>query len=132
MNRLEVVYPSLRGYADEPTTATVKVVSFARGARLRRAATALAVSWLLAAATMLIPVAHLFLVPGLLVAGIVLFVKRSRARQVVQSATGTCPDCGAEQTLDLSGRWTLPQELACRECQRRLVLNAGGSEAPGH
>lgn len=112
----------LSGYHDPPARAIVSVRHFQRGARAKRALEAVGLCWGAAVLAVFIPVAHLILVPGLIFAGVLLGISRFRSETVVTSARGTCPDCGAEQDLDVSGRWRVPQSVTCRRCQRGLVL----------
>ena len=114
----------LKGYADAPSTASVEVLRLDGADRVRRSLKHLGICWGAAIVSVFIPVAHLFLVPGLFVAGIVLLVRDLRIGQLVRRARGTCPDCGTEQTLDLSGRWRGGAEIACRNCHRMLRLTS--------
>ncbi len=55
-------------------------------------------------------------------------VRDLKTDQLVAQARGACPDCGAEQVLDLAGRWRGRAEVACRDCHRMLRVepeNAG-------
>ena len=113
---------NLKGYADEPSTASVEVLRLDGPDRVRRSFKHLGMCWGAAVVSIFIPVAHLFLVPGLLIAGIVLLVRDLRIGELVRQARGTCPDCGTEQTLDLTGRWRGGAEIACRHCHRMLRL----------
>ena len=116
----------LAGYGQGMGEATVQLVWFNRPARLRRAVLALAFVWAAALVALLIPVAHFLLVPGLLMLGVYLFVSRYRTSQTVTAARGVCPDCGAEQDLDISGQWCPPHRVTCEGCQRSLVLQTQG------
>lgn len=115
---------SLRGYASVPAAATVSLHEYDRPARWRRAIAGLGVWWAGALVAVFIPVAHLLLVPGGLIAGVIVGASRLKTHMVVTEAHGTCPDCGAEQDLDLPTRWRLPQPVTCHHCQRGLTLEA--------
>jgi hypothetical protein len=110
----------LRGYSERPASATVLVLRLDTADRTRRALRHLALCWGGAVVSVFIPVAHLFLVPGFFLAGIVLPVRDLRTPELVREARGTCPDCGKGQTLDLAGRWKGGGEVACRYCHRML------------
>jgi len=114
----------LSGYGATRTTAVVRVVTYQRPARIRRAAAALAVAWAAALVSVFIPLAHFVLVPGFLVAGLVAFRARLGAQDVAIDGRGTCPDCGQEQALDVKGRWQVPRAVTCRACQRGLTIGA--------
>ncbi len=112
----------LQGYSDTLASAEVDVVTYSAGERVLRAFGGLGMGWGAGIVCAFIPVAHFFLVPAAFVVGIVLFILRLRVHRRAVEAHGTCPDCGTEQQLDMSGRWRLPQDLECRSCHRGLVL----------
>jgi hypothetical protein len=114
----------LKGFAVQPTRGTVTVISYDREARIRRAFKALGTWWGCALGSVFIPVAHFGLVPGFFIFGIIQFFQRLGTRELGMDAAGTCPDCGAEQELDLPPRWRAPQQVTCKQCQRGLTLTA--------
>jgi len=114
----------LTGYSGEERDARLEIRAFDRAARLRRAVGGLAAWWTVAIACAFIPVAHFALVPGFLLFGLFTFVQRLRTATVVVAARGSCPDCDAEQDLDLLGPWREGRDLACRACHRSLRLTA--------
>ena len=110
----------LTGYSDASTSGSAKVLSFNKGERWGRALKGLGLGWMVAAATVFIPVAHFLLVPGFFSYGIFIFVSRMRTAEITASVQGACPDCTAEQDFEAGGRWVLPRSFACRECGRTL------------
>ena len=112
----------LTGYGPEPSSARVTLHRFDRAERLRRAAKGAGAAWGAALASVFIPVAHFILVPAFAALGLYLAWSRARAEVVVAQARGACPDCGAEQDLDVHGRWSVPHRVACRACRRALTL----------
>lgn len=115
----------IKGYAPEPGSGSAEVLSFNRGERAQRALKGLGLSWLVAAGTFFIPVAHLLLVPAFFLFGIYVFVSRMRAEEVATRVIGSCPDCGAAQEFDTGGKWRLPRSLSCGECARTLRAVSG-------
>jgi len=113
----------LTGYSDRTTDASIRIRSFDRAERLRRAATGLAIWWGAAIASVFIPVAHFFLVPGFFLFGLFAAARRLRTPDIIAAAHGTCPDCGAEQDLDILGPWSESRDVTCRECHRSLRLS---------
>jgi hypothetical protein len=113
----------LAGYHPDPTDAVLEVDELSTGRRASRALRGFGL-WLGAAVVCLaIPVAHFVLVPGCLVGAVIVLVSRLRARALVVSAHGVCPDCGAEQELDVLGPWRGDvRPIACRSCHRGLEL----------
>jgi hypothetical protein len=112
----------LWGFASTPGTAELRVALFDRAGRWRRAIKGLAAWWGMAVVGLFVPVAHFFLVPGFLLAGLIVFWRRRSMAEVIVAGQGRCPDCGADQTLDLPSRWAPDLALDCRECHRRLRL----------
>lgn len=112
----------LTGFAPTSTRGAVTVISYDRQSRRGRALKALGTFWGCALGSVFIPVAHFLLVPGFFIFGIVQFFQRLGTRELGVGAHGTCPDCGAEQTLDLPPRWKAPQQVTCKTCQRGLTL----------
>lgn len=112
----------LAGYAPERGTAVVDIESLSPEQRMGRAFKG-AGMWLLAGVvSVFIPIAHFVLVPLCLVGAFVMGFVRFTQKALVTRAHGRCPDCGAEQDLDLIGPWRGPSDLVCRGCQRPLRM----------
>lgn len=101
----------LNGYHGQPTPGRVTIHVFDGAARLKRALGALGKWWGIAAVSVFIPVAHFILVPSFLAYGGWRFFQRLGTAELATDARGTCPDCGAEQALDLAPRWRAPQPV---------------------
>jgi hypothetical protein len=112
----------LNGFTQPPGHGRVTVITFDRPARWRRALKALSKWWGIALLSVFIPVAHFVLVPSFILFGLYQFSQRLGAVQVPADAHGKCPDCGAEQPLELASRWEVPQLVTCRQCHRGLRL----------
>lgn len=99
--------------------------------RIVRAATMWIGCWMLAplAFVTLIPVAHLALTVGLLIAGPVIAVSRYRTTFYANSAEGACPSCGHEIKLALSLAQQPPLYTYCPVCRVpvHIVPEAGGA-----
>jgi len=121
----------LRGYSPQEADAVVVLDPLVPGRRLGRAVAGFGICFGAAILAVLIPVAHFVLVPGLLAAAFVVFAVRLSVATLVVSAHGTCPDCGADQDLDLLGPWKGFREVTCRACHRPLQLRpAEGPSTP--
>ncbi len=114
----------LMGYSDQATAGVVDVRSFDRAERLVRASKGLALAWVGAFVGFFIPVAHFLLVPGFVIGGMVLFRSRLGSREIADSMTGSCPDCGLEQDFGSAGRWEPPHAVTCHGCHRSLTARA--------
>jgi hypothetical protein len=114
----------IMGYADAPAHGLAEVFSFNKEERWGRALKGLGLSWLVAAGTAFIPVAHFLLVPGFFFFGMHVFASRVRTKEVTARIHGICPDCEVEQEFEAGGKWTLPRSLACGECGRTLRAHA--------
>ena len=111
----------LTGYGENTTPGTAAIKTFRGAERLARAGKGMAIAWGAAAASIFIPVAHFLLVPGFALAGVVVFLRRTRTRETTDAIHGTCPDCGHEQGFHSTGVWRLPQHLTCQDCGRLLT-----------
>ncbi|PYO69164.1 MAG: hypothetical protein DMD69_03815 [Gemmatimonadetes bacterium] len=112
----------LTGYHGVPTHGSVTIQAFDREQRWRRALAGLDKWWGIALLSVFIPVAHFLLVPSFFVYGLGQFFQRLGTAEVAAAPRGTCPDCGAEQVLELAPRWRAPQPVTCRHCGRGLRL----------
>jgi hypothetical protein len=113
---------SLSGFSGRITQGTCVVVSFDQPARRRRAWRALGKAWGAAAICVFIPVAHLLLVPALALFGVQQFFEKAKTAELARDARGTCPDCGAEQKLELGRLRRVPLQVTCGTCQRGLTV----------
>jgi hypothetical protein len=112
----------LTGYHGQPTPGSVTIHTFDREQRVRRALAGLGRWWGVALLSVFIPVAHFVLVPSFLIYGVWQSVQRLGTVELATDARGRCPDCGAEQALELAPRWRAPQPVTCRQCHRGLRL----------
>src|SRR5207253_766940 len=85
--------------------------------------------WAVALFSVFIPVAHFVLVPSFLAYGAWQFFQRLGTVELATEARGTCPDCGAEQALELAPRWRAPQPVTCRQCHRARRAGSRASQA---
>jgi hypothetical protein len=115
---------SIAVFGGAPTPATAKVLRQSASERMTRVLSALGVCWGLAIVAVFMPVAHFFLVPSLLVTGLVLAVLRGREDVRLLGVHGRCPRCGVEQDFPGSGRFQGEQALDCARCHNRLTLTA--------
>jgi hypothetical protein len=123
--RDEIEVPALLEYFDHVSTpATARVVSYSDARRVYRAVTAGFTCWGLAALTILVPVAHFFLVPFFFFAGPVMVFMRLGEGVSLRGAHGKCPACGREQDFTESGRLRERHPVRCEECGRQLELVA--------
>ncbi|HEV2750720.1 MAG TPA: hypothetical protein VGV12_09390 [Gemmatimonadales bacterium] len=113
----------LSGYHGSPTSGSVTIHTFEREQRVQRAFAGLGKWWAVALFSVFIPVAHFVLVPSFLAYGAWQFFQRLGTVELATDARGTCPDCGAEQPLELAPRWRAPQPVTCQHCHRGLRLS---------
>ncbi len=122
----QTVTAMLRGFGAPATAATLVVERLTVRQRVLRAASVFGLGLAAAAIALPIPLVHFVLVPGSLLAGIVLGAVRLTQREIVQSAEGACPFCGTSQRLGLAGRkFQLPRRVHCTTCGRELDLGTG-------
>lgn len=102
----------------------MKVACYDVRQKRARAFKSLLLLWLLAGISVVVPVAHFFLVPAFLAAGIFVAVRRWRTTEEGLQAAGTCPSCSKPITISLDGGAELPQWHDCPACGEPLMLLA--------
>ena len=90
--------------------------------RKMRAAKTWALMWLFAVLSLPIIIAHFILVPGFLIAGPVLAVRRYRVMEVPDHVSGNCPAGKEEFSLQLETSDRLPMWTHCPVCKASLQL----------
>jgi len=117
----------LRGVGAAARTAEVDVRVLGARDRLKRAGVALMAGVGGAVIAIPIPIVHLILVPGSLVAGIAFALRRLGQGEPFRGARGRCPFCGVEQQFTLVGPFRLPKRVYCSSCHQELYLDNGES-----
>ena len=123
------VHGSLTAFGATPTPATLTLLQLTAGQRVARAVAALAACCVAAILAVFIPVAHFILVPGLLIAGLVLAFMRFRERQRFLRIHGVCPRCGLEQDFVPDGSTGGQPAAACPTCFNRFAISLGAEDA---
>lgn len=99
----------------------IRIQSWDRKERTRRALKFWLYCWALAFLSVAIPVAHFFLVPGLLLAGPAGAWVVSTQGSAILGGESICPDCEAFLPLaPASDSW--PIKDLCAQCQRRMTI----------
>jgi len=122
---------TLQAFGAPPSRATAVLVTQNPGQRLVRALAVLAGCWIAAIASVFIPLAHFFLVPGFAVLGVVLAVVRGRERERLLGLHGVCPRCRREQDFGRGGRQGGQTWVTCPGCFTRLLVTIEPRESPG-
>jgi hypothetical protein len=122
---------TLEAFGAPVTRATAVLVSQNPGQRLVRAIAILVGCWAAAIASVFIPVAHFFLVPGFVVLGVALAVYRGRERERLLGVHGVCPRCGREQELGRGERQGGQTWVTCPACFTRLLVTIGARGPSG-
>ena len=114
----------LKSQAGVTGQAEMTLRAYSNGERKKRAILILLACWAGAAASIPILIAHFVLIPGFLIGGIVLFVKRWKTAEEAESVSGTCPNCHNDITINLEKKGDLPQWQYCPVCNDSLELDA--------
>jgi len=104
------------------TEGTMYYTVYSPADRTKRAVTALVGCWIIAVISIPIPVAHLALVPGFLIAGPVLAYFRLKMEESKEKVRGICPRHDGEVTIKLENTDTLPKYTYCPECDGAIQL----------
>jgi hypothetical protein len=119
----------LKSQAGDTSQAEMTLQAYSNAERKKRAILILLACWTGAAASIPILIAHFILIPGFLIAGIVLFWKRWKTEEEAESVSGVCPACHNEITINLEKKGELPQWQYCPSCNDSLELDALPEEA---
>lgn len=84
---------------------------------------------LLAAVSVLLPIAHFVLVPGFLLAAPIFATRRLRERASIIALTGTCPRCDAPRTFEAKGRFGGSMRTTCATCSFAIDVETVESAA---
>lgn len=114
----------LSGFGTSPSRAEIEVGSLSSGERFRRAAIAPVIGLGVSLAVLPIPIVHFAVPPVALVTGVVMGIRRALQSEIITSATGSCPFCGATQTLGLNGTpYRMPRDLKCHSCLKPFTID---------
>ena len=105
----------IRDSAREPVVTQLELTDLALGKRVGRALSRLALLWVLAVCSVLVPLLHFVLVPGFFISGLVLAVLAFRDTVVLVSPRLVCPKCGLETDVE-AGSTGWPLSLQCTHC----------------
>lgn len=114
----------LQPNAGQSTAGTLYVANFDNRERLSRAAKACGFCWLFALLSVPIVIAHWVLVPGFLLAGPIIAIRRYKIASAVERAEGTCPLCNVTVTVPMEAEDTLPKRTYCPKCNGPIQLLA--------
>ena len=117
-----VTRPILIKSGDIETNGLLHLQSFDAKERKIRAAKIWGLMWLFAVLSVPLIIAHFVLVPGFLIAGPVMAMKRYKLTEIPDHVTGPCPGKDHEFTLKLEVSDRLPMWSHCPECQASLHL----------
>ncbi len=100
----------------------LKVLAFDNRERMNRALKLGGIFWGLAAVSVMIPIAHWVLVPGLLLAGPLAAWFKYRQQYETVSAQGVCPLCDTPVVIPMEAADRLPKWVYCPKCNGSLHL----------
>lgn len=98
------------------------VALFDQAARNLRALKILGLLWGLAIVSIFIIILHWVLVPGFLIAGPIMAIRKRKVAIEIEKAGGICPACSEEITLQMEADDTLPKSTYCPKCNHPLQL----------
>ena len=110
---------------DGPSTAGVLyVANFDNQERLKRAAIMWGSCWLFAVLSVPVIIAHWILVPGFLLAGPIMGLRRYKVVSAIERVDGICPVCKASVIVPMEADDTLPKRTYCPKCSGPIQLLA--------
>lgn len=117
-----VTRPILVKSGDIVNDGVLHLQAFDDGERKIRAAKIWGMMWLFAVLSLPIIIAHFVLVPGFLIAGPVMAIKRYRVTEVPDHVSGNCPAGKEDFTIPLEASDHLPMWSHCPTCNASLQL----------
>lgn len=117
-----ITRPILVKSGDSENQGLLHLQSFDAGERKMRAAKIWGLMWLGAVLSVPIIIAHFVLVPGFLIAGPVMAVRRYRITESPDHVSGVCPANKEEFSLPLEASTILPLWAHCPQCHASLYL----------
>ncbi len=117
--RSRPIQVEVRGQGGYTVTGTLFIDSLTAGARARRALRTFAILFGLAVVSVPIPPIHWLLVPGFLIASIVMFFVRLATPELLRGDV-PCPKCHTTFPLE-SQPPTWPLDLTCHQCKAQLT-----------
>jgi hypothetical protein len=90
--------------------------------RLIRAAKIWALLWVLMVMSLPLMIIHFILVPGFLIAGPVVAMRRYRVMELPHHGEGHCPCCKQEVSLTADDCNRLPLRMPCPACKASLLF----------
>jgi len=108
--------------------ATISVIEFSEREQKTRGMQSLLLFWTLAIISIIIPIAHIILVPTFLIGGVVVAKRRWNQKEEGITADGNCPACANAITINLEKKAELPQWHSCPQCNDSLELQAQNNQ----
>ena len=103
----------IKGNNDQTEEGLLQTTVYTHQDRVKRAILVCAGLWLLAALSVPLIFAHWVLVPGFLIAGPIVGLKRYRTERVPNTVTGQCPACHEKLVISLESTDQLPLWTYC-------------------
>jgi len=118
------IHQSITLHAQQNKSAAGELYSeyFNKKERWHRALRILAIIWLLAAFSLLIPLVHFVLSPLMFIAGPLLAWQQFRLTQQTLAAEGKCPLCHQPIRIELDARTQMPHWNVCPKCNKPVQL----------
>lgn len=100
----------------------IRIQSWDKRERTIRALKTWALCWCGAVLSVILPLVHFILVPGLFVAGPLLAYWISGQESVILDGTASCPSCGKELRI-ARAKYRMPASELCTQCQSSLKIS---------
>ena len=107
----------------QATKARLETRHYDRRDRIKYAFKMLSLSWLGAAVTLFIPLAHFILVPSFILLGIYLAISALRQLYIMDNASGKCPSCKEVIKIKLESKDQLPKWSYCPFCNKSVQID---------
>lgn len=110
------------GMETPPSRGVVNIITWSKKERTRRATKMLGICLGVGLFCVILPLIHFVLVPGMIIAGIVLFLRLLKQETLVLGGSGICPECKATFTIS-RGKDLFPMAEVCESCRANLSID---------
>jgi hypothetical protein len=115
----------LKSFVGKSSAGKVSIRYWSPKERLYRALKLLGFAWALAVVSVILPIVHVFLVPGFFVAGPLGAFFLYKQESIVEGGKSICPDCGNDFDIVRSpNKW--PLEDVCSKCHAHVTVSLEG------
>lgn len=123
LSTAEWIPVKIKSSLEKPSTlGRVELMTWSKSDRSRRALKFLGTCWGIGLFSVILPLIHFVLVPGMLILGLVGFVRISAQENLILGGEGVCPEC-AKPFRIAKATYRFPMDELCEHCKSSVSLS---------